>query len=122
MVPRRFWPALTVSLALLTAAPAAAQTSGAALVAPTDRQGEAEARLRLPEFRTPRGDLRDGGEAPRDGLIAAFRVSDDLQIGVGRFEVPDPARPRTHMERERNPTAVRPRDRGIAAIGFSLRF
>jgi len=120
MVLRRPWPALAVPLTLLTAAPAAAQHSPAALVAPPGRS--ADAALRLPDFTPPAGDLRRAGEPRRNGLIAAWRVSDDVQIGIGRFSVPEIARPRTHMESDRAPTSVRSRDRGIAAVGFSLRF
>lgn len=123
MGSRRHPLALTVPLALLAAAPGFAQTSGAALVGPPDRiESPAPAALPLPDFRSPPDDLRRAGEPRRNGLIAAYPLSENLQIGVGRFEVPELPRPRTHMERDSQPTSVRPRDRGIAAIGFSLRF
>lgn len=123
MGSRRHPLALTVPLALLAASPGFAQTSGAALVGPPDRiESPAPSALPLPDFRPPPGDLRRAGEPRRNGLIAAYPLSEDLQIGIGRFEVPELPRRRTHMERERHPTSVRPRDRGIAAIGFSLRF
>lgn len=114
--------ALALSLALPMTSPATAQTSGATLVESLDSQRFVPPAAGLPQFRAPQGDLREAGEVRRNGLIAAFRVRDNLQIGVGRFAVPEIARPRTNMERDRHPTAVRPRDRGIAAIGFSLSF
>lgn len=120
MDTRRFRPAPAIACALLAAAPAAAQTSGAALVGPLERLPAAAPRL--PNFQPPEGDLREPGAPRRNGLIASWRIDEDLQIGIGRFTVPEIARPRTHMESERNPTAVRSRDRGIAAVGFSLRF
>ena len=121
MDTRRFRPAPVIACVLLAAVPAAAQTSGAALVGPLERPAIAFDRRPI-DFRPPDGDLRDPGSPPRNGLIAAWRINEDLEIGIGRFAVPEIARPRTHMESERNPTAVRPRDRGIAAVGFSLRF
>ena len=119
---RRLRPAPVMLCALLAAAPAAAQTSGAALVGPLDRGPSASPERQLPDFRPPEGDLRDPGSPRRNGLIASWQIDEDLQIGIGRFAGPEIARPRTHMESERNPTAVRSRERGIAAVGFSLRF
>ena len=123
MRSRRHRLALTASLALLTPASGLAQTSGAALVGPSDDIARpAPSALPLPDFRPPPGDLRRAGEPRRNGLIAAYPVNENLQIGIGRFEVPELPRRRTHMENERHPTSIRPRNRGIAAIGFSLRF
>jgi hypothetical protein len=124
MNPRKPCAALTLSLALVAVAPAAAQQSGAALVGPIDRGRPAApaAPAGVPDFTAPPADLREGGETRRNGLIAAYRVAPNVQLGVGRFAVPEIARPRTNMERERNPTAVQPRERGIAAVGFSLSF
>ena len=79
-------------------------------------------RPRSREFRAPQGDLRLPNEPRRNGLIAAYPIDENVQIGIGRFSVPEIARPRTHMERDRQPTGVRPRDRGIAAVGISQRF
>ncbi|MGZ8997299.1 MAG: hypothetical protein ACXW2T_00435 [Allosphingosinicella sp.] len=49
-------------------------------------------------------------------------IDHNLQIGLGRFKVAEPARPRTYMEPERAPTDLRRRERGIAAVGMSLSF
>jgi hypothetical protein len=120
---RRSLTGLTVSLVLLGAAPAFAQQNAAVLVGPLD-QGtgtEAPGPRRL-EFRAPEGDLRQPGAQRSNGLLAAVPLHDNLEIGVGRFLVPELAQPRTYMESDRQPTAVRPRDRGIAAVGVSLRF
>lgn len=123
MKPRAPGAALALSLGLMTAAPAAAQQSSAALLRPLETVPQFSApTANLPNFRTPEGDLRQAGAVRRNGLIATYRVGPNLQIGVGRFSVPEIARPRTNMEGDRSPTAVRPRDRGIAAIGFSLSF
>ena len=120
MDTRRLRPAPVIACALLAASPAAAQTSGAALIGPVEPPSTTAPRL--PEFRAPEGDLRDPGSPRRNGLIAAWRINDNLQIGIGRYTVPEIARPRTHIESERNPTAVRSRDSRVAAVGFSLRF
>lgn len=120
---RRLDAALTASLALLAADVASAQPSAAALVGPLDPRPAWPAGARdAPDFRMPDGDLREPGVPRRSGLIAAFPVRKNLDIAVGRFAVPRIARPRTHMESDRQPTAVRARDRGIAAVGISLRF
>ena len=120
---RRKYAALAGSFVLFTAIQAEAQTSRSFLAGPVDVSPSVEpARPNLPDFRMPDGDLRQVGEPRRSGLVASYPVGRNVQIGVGRFAVPEIARPRTHMEGERQPTGVRPRDRGIAAIGLSLRF
>ena len=74
------------------------------------------------DFRISRGDLREAGAPTRGGLIGAVSLDDRFVIGVGRFNVPELARPRSHTEPERRPADVRRRDRGIAAVGFSYSF
>jgi len=114
--------ALSVPLAL-SAAAAEAQIDRSALAAPVEAGlSVVPARAGLPDFRTPFGALREAGRPSRNGLIAALPMTDNLNIGVGRFAVPELARPRSNMERERRPTDVRRRDSGIAAVGFSFRF
>lgn len=49
-------------------------------------------------------------------------VAGNLHIGVGRFSVPAPARPRTHTEPIGRTGDIARRNRGVAAIGLSLRF
>ncbi len=123
VVVRRLAAALSVPLALSMAAQAGAQTTSAFPAGPTDFPPfVAPAQPTLPQFRMTMGDLRAPGEVPRNGLIAAYPVRENLQIGVGRFTVPELARPRTHMEADRAPTAARPRERGVAAVGLSIRF
>lgn len=120
MLTRRLMAAPTIACTLLTAAPAAAQNA-ATLVGPADAPPELSTRS-LPDFRPPAGDLRRAGEPRRNGLIAAWPVTENLQIGIGRFAIPELPRARTNMEADRSPASVRPRERGMAAIGFSLRF
>ena len=123
MVLRRFYAALSAPLILLVAAGADAQATSVFLVGPDDvSPSPAPALPNLPDFRAPMGDLRMPGAVRRNGLIAAYPLRENLQIGIGRFAVPAIARPRTYMEADRTPTAARAHDRGIAAVGFSLRF
>jgi hypothetical protein len=70
----------------------------------------------------PRGEFRDSGAPVRNGLIGAVSLDDRTLIGVGRFNVVELARPRTHTEPERRPADVRRRDQGIAAVGISYSF
>lgn len=120
---RRPLAGLTVSLVLLGTAPAIAQQNAAALVGPLDQgSGTQVPGPRRLEFRAPEGDLRQPGPPRDSSLLAAVPIYDNFEIGLGRFLVPALARPRTHMEADRQPTAVRPRDSGIAAVGFSYRF
>ena len=109
--------ALAIPLSL--ASPASAQLDLSTDVAGRDRR--VTQRL-LPSFTAPAGDYRQTGAPGRNGLIAAFPIDDNLHIGLGRFKVAEPPRPRTHMEPERAPTDLRRRERGVAAVGVSLRF
>ena len=123
MYLRRLAAVPVAALTLMTAAPAAAQMSAAALLGPLDQIPSAPlSRPHAPNFRMPEGDLRYPGEPRRGRLIAAFSVNRNLDVGVGRFSIPEPAHPRTHMEGDRQPTSVRGRERGMAGVGFSLRF
>ncbi|HTU10597.1 MAG TPA: hypothetical protein VMG08_06815 [Allosphingosinicella sp.] len=72
--------------------------------------GEPRARI----WREPPGPMRDG----RFGMP----VVDRLHVGVGRFGVTEPARPRTHTEPIGRAADVSRRDRGIAAVGLFMRF
>lgn len=119
---RRLLASLPVLLLACSAA-AAAQSRRAALVAPADSALETlEPAPGLPDFRMPQGDFRQPPGPVRNGLIGAVPLGRNLQVAVGRFIVPALPRPRTHMETDRRPADVRPRDRGIAALGFSFRF
>lgn len=120
---RRLIAATTLCYVLASGGPAAAQPAGAFLVGSNDRiRLEAQSAPRQMQFRAPQGDLRAPGEQAPNGLIAAFPVRDDIQIGVGRYVVPQIAGPRTYVETDRQPASVRSRDRGIAAVGVSFRF
>ncbi len=76
----------------------------------------------LPDFRISEGDLREAGRPPRSGLIAAVPLGRRVHLGVGRFAVPELARPRSHTEPQHRAADIRRRDRGIAAMGVSVRF
>ncbi len=110
-------------LTLSWPAAAMAQSATAALVGPTDPTLHSTAsRPSLPDFRVPRGDYRQPPGPVRNGLLGAMPLSRSLQVAVGRFMIPEVARPRTHMEHDSRPADIRRRDRGMAAVGFSLRF
>jgi len=123
MVSARHLAQLTAVLAVAVPSSAQSQIVGTGLA---DISNRASARSfsteRLPAFQAPVGDLRSFGVPARSGLIAAVPLRRNLDIGVGRFQVSDHARPRSYMESERQPTTVRTRDRGIAAVGVSVRF
>jgi hypothetical protein len=117
---RRPQPAIALLLSLV-AAPAIAQNASAP-VGPVDHSAPGASPGTSSEPLGAQLDLRPGGEPRRNGLIAAYRVRENISLGVGRFSVPEIARPRTHMESDRSPTAIRPREGRIAAIGVSLSF
>lgn len=122
MGTRRIGAALVLPLVLFTAKEAAAQGRNARLVQPPDAMISVVApRRNLPAFRIAEDPTRPG-QPPRNGLIAAWPVSETVTVGVGRFIVVDPPRPRTNMESDRQSTSYRSRERGVAAIGMSLRF
>ena len=126
MGARRHRVALIHSLLLVAAAPAAAQMRAADLVGPLlSTTPGAAAPVQAPpgpHFRMVARELRWPGEPRRNGLIAAYPLDDNIQIGVGRFSVAEIARPRTNVEAERHPMAVRPKEGRIAAVGLSFSF
>ncbi|TMJ18762.1 MAG: hypothetical protein E6G92_02665 [Alphaproteobacteria bacterium] len=74
------------------------------------------------DFRIGQAVLREAGPALPRGLIGTVDLAERLRLGVGRFSVPELARPRNHTEPERRPADVRRRDQGIAAVGISYSF
>ena len=98
---RRLVGALAASCAL--AAPAVAQ-----------QPQQSEHRLRA-ELRAP-----PGGEPGR--MLALVPMGEDAVIGLGRFSIVAPPRPRSHVERERDPTDIRRRERGIGGFGLRVVF
>ena len=97
---------------MTSATPGLGQTM-TGLVAPTDQP--ARSRFRMPDASPPPTE-------PSSDIAALVPVGDRLQVGIGRFEVLPLARPRTHVETERNPVAVQGRQRRMGAVGFILRF
>ena len=55
-------------------------------------------------------------------MLALSPRRDDVAIGIGRFSVLDPPRPRSHMEADRDPTNVRRAERSIGGIGLRISF
>lgn len=107
----------------LSAIAAEAQVSRATLAAPVEAAlGIVPVGPGRPDFRMPLGALREVGPPSRNGLVATLPVADNLNIGVGRFAIPELAGRRSNMETERRPTDMRRRDRAIAAVAFSVRF
>ena len=112
-------PRLAACCLAFLALPAAAgaQLSPSLSIVEADRS-----RPTPPDFRMPRGDLREAGAPPRNGLIGAVSLDDRVTIGVGRFNVVEIARPLTNTEPARRPADVRRRHQGIAAVGISYSF
>ncbi|MGQ0558054.1 MAG: hypothetical protein ACT4OE_00450 [Sphingosinicella sp.] len=96
----------------MPAAPATAQNLPTLISAETPA---ATNRHRLTE-----GDLRFPRTPARAGVSVTVPLRPNLDIGVGSFVIPEPARRRSNVERER--PATRPRERGIAAVGVTIRF
>jgi hypothetical protein len=108
---------------LAFAGPAAAQLGyDPTLVAPDPAPWAPSRQPAPPDFRMPRGDLLEAPGPRRSGLIAAMPIGERLTVGLGRFQVVEQPRPRTHNEHEPRPADVRRRERGIAALGVSVRF
>ncbi|GAA4810609.1 hypothetical protein GCM10023232_02170 [Sphingosinicella ginsenosidimutans] len=70
-----------------------------------------------PRFVLPRDQVRDLGRSPRNGLIAAYPLRSNLELGIGRYRVGGQHRPPTNTAGD-SPQ----RRRGVAAIGLSLSF
>jgi hypothetical protein len=115
------WPcaAVAATILLIAAGPAGAQQSRRPAIAPPsiaqaaalDADADADARL-----------LAAPAVTPRSRMIHVQTLADNIEFGIGRYAVPEIARPRTHMEADRYPTDVRRRGRGIAGVGLKLSF
>ena len=55
-------------------------------------------------------------------MLPLLPVGERGAIGFGRFSVPEPPRPRTHVEAERDPADVGRRRRGIGGLGLRMAF
>jgi hypothetical protein len=113
------WPcaATAATFLLLAAGPAGAQQSRRPALSPlltaaaADIEADAHSRL----LAAPAG-------AARSRMIHVLPLAANIEFGIGRYAVPEIARPRTHMESDRHPTDVRRRGRGIAGVGLKLSF
>lgn len=93
------------------------------------QQGPPPARLAAVQPDRPTRDLRiatsewrESDTSVPNGLIGAVNLTDQMQVGVGRFSVPEIARPVFHTEAQPRPADVRRRQQGIAAVGISFSF
>lgn len=120
MTLRRTLAALMAPLALAAAAEAQAEDPPQSAANPNAfLTTEAAAGLRDRE-RLLR--VRSGDALGEDGMLAAADLGAGTRVGIGRFRVPEPAEPRSWMEREADPTDMRRDDQGIAAIGLRMPF
>ena len=77
---------------------------------------------RAPRAEQPPARIWREPPGPLPGGRLAMPVAGNLHFGVGRYSVLEPARPRTHTEPIARSAEIARRNRGIAAVGFSLRF
>jgi hypothetical protein len=111
---RRPCAAVAATILLIAAGPAGAQQSRRPAIAPILPAADiADADARL---------LAAPAATPRSRMIHVRTLGDNIEFGIGRYAVPEIARPRTHMEADRYPTDVRRRGRGIAGVGLKLSF
>jgi hypothetical protein len=107
---RAWW---SVPVLLVAAQAAAGQTVPSAPPQPSPPQPRAE-RPRAQIWREPAGPVQAGR--------LRMPVAGNLQVAVGRFTGPEMTRPHTHTEPIGRIVDIARRDRGRAAVGFSLRF
>ncbi len=101
---------LIILAAVTTATAAVAQPAQRPRVLPRAHAPQS----RVPLWRAPPGLMQNGR--------VAMPVAANLHLGVGRYSVVEPARPRSHTEPISRTSDIARRDRGIAAVGLSLRF
>ena len=70
-----------------------------------------------PRFVLPRDRLRDLGTSPRNGLIAAYPLQPNLELGIGRYRMGGQHRLPTNTAGD-----SRQGRHGVAAVGLSLSF
>lgn len=120
-MPRRSQVLLFLS-GLAAAEPAAGQLGYDPMIVAADPAPYLPSRQAPPpSFRMPQLDLREAPGPLRNGLIAALPVRENVTLGIGRFWSSAP-RPRSHVESEPRSSDLRRRERGIAAVGVSVRF
>lgn len=105
--------ALAATALLMAAGPAGAQQRRGPVLPPDAAAAEPDRDDRLRAAPNP---------TVRTRMFHIVPLADNIEFGVGRYAVPEIARPRTHMEADRNPTDVRRRGRGITGVGFKLSF
>ena len=112
---RRPCAAVAATFLLIAAGSAGAQQSRRSLTSPilTPAAAGADADARL---------LAAPAATAGNRTIRSLPLTDTIELGIGRYAVPEIARPRTHMEADRYPTDVRRRGRGIAGVGLKVSF
>jgi hypothetical protein len=105
--------ALAATVLLMAAGPAGAQQRRGPAIPPDLSAAEPDRDDRLGPVPDP---------AVRTRMFHVVPISENIEFGLGRYAVPEIARPRTHMETDRSPTDVRRRGRGITGVGFKLSF
>ena len=111
--------AFAAATACCIAAEAGAQNgSDPRLPAPAPREAERGDRTHSDlSVRADRSRRSSGND-----MLALSPPGNDIAIGIGRFSVLDPPRPRSHMEADRDPTNVRRAERSIGGIGLRITF
>ena len=113
MVWRWSCAALAATVLLMTAGPAGAQQSRGPAIPADVAADDPDRDDRLRAMPNP---------TVRTRMFHAMPIADNIEFGLGRYAVPEIARPRTHMESDRNPTDVRRRGRAITGVGLKLSF
>lgn len=109
--------ALLAVLAALSAENAEAQLPRPAEPAPSATANEsAEARAGLADLHLVRREFGNLSGPVRDGLTGTVPLGPNMHLAIGRLSVPNFSPPRMEA------AEIRRGYRGIAAIGFSLRF
>ena len=85
---------------------------------------EAHSKRSKPPADEPRIDpnLRDPSAGRSGAMVPLLPLGEDAAIGVGRFSVPEPPRPRTNLERERAPSDLARERQGIGGLGLRMNF
>ncbi len=74
-----------------------------------------------PDPKTPRAPVLEEPPQPETiSMLESWSMDEATQLGLGRFRIAEPPRPRSNMERVRSP--MDRETRAIAGAGLSIRF
>lgn len=107
---------LTVPAALSAESAEAQMRRPAAPAPPATANESAEARAGLADFRLVRREFGNLSDPDGNGLTGTVPLGPNMHLAIGRLSVPNFSPPRMEA------AEIRRGYRGIAAIGFSLRF